>query len=41
MSECKSGRGQQEDTARSDCGRGHGGPFLSTLRTLSTGGDVI
>lgn len=28
--ECKSGR-QQEDTARSDCGRGHGGPFLSTL----------
>jgi hypothetical protein len=41
MSECKSGRGQQEDTARSDCGRGHGGPFLSTLGTLSTGGDVI
>jgi len=23
--------GGQEDTARSDCGRGHGGPFLSTL----------
>jgi hypothetical protein len=30
MSECKSRR-QQEDTARSDCGCGHGGPFLSTL----------
>lgn len=36
--------GGQENTARSECGRGHGGPFLSlspTLRMLSTGGDMI